>query len=163
MAKTIIQIGFGEKDLDRAISELEQFKQAFLVKCQKLVERLTDHGVDVARVQVAQLNAVYTGELMNSIEGYFSPTYGVGIIKAGATYAAYVEFGTGVVGAQSPHPAPMGWVYDANAHGEKGWVYYNDDIGAYRRTKGFKSRPFMYQTARELERSCERIAREVFG
>lgn len=163
MGKTVIKFSLDEKDIDRAIKEVAKFKREFLKKCEQLVEALTDEGVKIAKLQVAQLDAVYTGELMNSIEGYYSPTYNVGIIKAGAYYAAYVEFGTGVVGGQSPHPNPDGWQYDVNNHGDAGWVYYNDDVGGFRWTKGFKSRPFMYNTARELEKECKKIAQEVFG
>ncbi len=163
MAKTVIKFSLNEKDIDRAIKELQQFKKEFLERCNLLVEALTDYGVEVAKVQVAQLDAVYTGELMNSIEGYYSPTYNVGIIKAGAYYAAYVEFGTGVVGSQSPHPNPDGWQYDINDHGDEGWVYYDDYTGKFRWTRGFKSRPFMYNTARQLEKECKKIVQEVFG
>ena len=163
MAKTVIRFKLNEKDIDRAIREVSQFKKQFLEKCNKLIEVLTDRGEEIAKIQVAQLDAVYTGELMNSIEGYYSPTYNVGIIKAGAYYAAYVEFGTGVVGSQSPHPNPQGWQYDVNGHGDEGWVYYDDDGGKFRWTKGFKSRPFMYNTARQLERECAKIAKGVFG
>lgn len=163
MAKRVITFSLDGQEITRAINELEQFKREFTEKCNLLIEALTDYGVEVARIQVAKLDAVYTGELMNSIDGYYSPTYNVGIIKAGAYYAAYVEFGTGVVGKGSPHPDPQGWQYDINQHGEEGWVYYDDYSGKFRWTKGFKSRPFMYNTARDLERNCKRIAREVFG
>ena len=163
MAKTIIRFSLDRKDIDRAIKELKQFKTEFLKKCNSLVQELTDYGVDVAKVEVTQLDAVYSGELRDSIEGYFSPTTGVGIIRAGALYAVYVEFGTGVVGSQSPHPNPNGYRYDVNAHGDKGWVYYDDGSGEFRWTKGFKSRPFMYNTARQLEKECAKIAVEVFG
>lgn len=163
MAKTVIRFTLDRKEIDRAIRELKQFKTEFLKKCNQLVQELTELGVDIAKVEVTQLDAVYTGELRNSIEGYFSPTTGVGIIKAGAYYAVYVEFGTGVVGKGSPHPNPDGYQYDVNEHGDEGWVYYDDDSGQFRWTKGFKSRPFMYNTARQLEKECKKIATEVFG
>ena len=163
MGRTLIKFKLDEKDIDRAIREVEQFKEEFLEKCDRLIEALTDEGVKIAKIQVKQLDAVYTGELENSIEGYYSPTAHVGIIKAGAYYAAYVEFGTGVVGSKSPHPDPQGWQYDINGHGDKGWVYYDDYSGEFRWTKGFKSRPFMYNTARELEKICKKISEEVFG
>ena len=164
MAKTVIKFTLDRKDIDRAIKELKQFKNEFLKKCNSLVQELTDMGVDIAKVEVTQLDAVYSGELRDSIEGYFDPSTGVGIISTGDTrYAMYVEFGTGVVGSQSPHPNPQSYTYDINAHGDEGWVYYNDDIGEFRWTKGFKSRPFMYNTARQLEKECKKIAQEVFG
>ena len=163
MAKTVIRFSLDQKEIDRAIRELKQFKAEFIGKCNLLVQELTEHGVDVAKLEVTRLDAVYTGELRNNIEGYFSPATGVGIIKAGAYYAVYVEFGTGVVGKGSPHPNPQGYQYDVNSHGDKGWVYYDDDSGQFRWTKGFKSRPFMYNTARQLEKDCKKIAQEVFG
>ena len=163
MAKTVIRFSLNDKDIDRAIKEVKQFEVDFFEKCNRLIEALTDYGVEVAKVKVAELDAVYTGELMNSIEGYYSPTYNVGIIKAGAYYAAYVEFGTGVVGKSASHPNPGDWQYDVNNHGDEGWVYYDDYSGAFRWTKGFKSRPFMYNTARELEKNCGKIAKEVFN
>lgn len=163
MARKVIRFKLDEAEIDRAIREVKVFKTLFLWKCEKLVKALTDEGVEIAKLQVKQLDAVYTGELMNSIDGFYSPTSQVGIIKAGAIYAVYVEFGTGVVGSQSSHPHPNGYQYDINNHGDKGWVYYDKNLDKFKWTKGFKSRPFMYNTARELEKECARIAKEVFG
>ena len=163
MAKKVISFSLDAKEIDRAIKEIKQYEQEFLRKCNLLVKELTDYGVEVAKIQVASLGAIDTGELMNSIDGYYSPTYNVGIIKAGAKYATAVEFGTGVVGSQSPHPNPQDWQYDINQHGDEGWVYYDDGSGKFRWTKGFKSRPFMHNTARQLEKECAKIAREIFG
>ena len=163
MARRVITVKLSEKSIDRAIQRVANFKAEVLEKCNQLVAALTDEGVEIAKVKVQELDAVFTGELMNSISGYYSPTYNVGIIKAGAYYAAYVEFGTGVVGSSSPHPNPDGWQYDVNGHGNEGWVYYDDYSGKFRWTKGYKSRPFMYNTARQLEKECKKIAREVFG
>lgn len=163
MAKTVIRFKLDSDDIDRAIAEVNQFKNEFLEKCDRLVEALVERGAEIAKLEIARLDAIDTGELMNSIDGYFSSESNVGIIKAGTLYAAYVEFGTGVVGAASPHPNPQGWQYDVNNHGDSGWVYYDDGSGQFRWTKGFKSRPFMYNTARQLEKECKKIAREVFG
>ena len=161
MAKTTIKVTLDE--INEAIRQVEQFKTDFLNKCEMLIKELTAEGVKVVKMQIAQLDAIDTGKLLNSIDGYFDSKSGVGIIKADTPYAIYVEFGTGIVGSQSPHPTPNGYRYDVNNHGDKGWVYYDDDSGTFRWTKGFKSRPFMYNTARELEKECARIAVEVFG
>lgn len=163
MSKKVISFSLDKKEIDRAIKEIKQYEQEFLRKCNLLVEKLTEYGAEVAKIQVASLGAFDTGELQNSIGGYYSPSTNVGIIEAGAYYAVYVEFGTGVVGSQSPHPKPQGWQYDVNQHGDEGWVYYDDGSGKFRWTKGFKSRPFMYNTARQLEKECRKIAEGVFG
>ena len=157
------KINLNPREIDRLIKDIKQYKRELTEKVNLLIGELTDYGVEVAKAQVRELGAWYTGELESSIEGYFSPSVGVGIIKAGAPYAVYVEFGTGVVGKSQPHPSPDGWRYDINEHGESGWWYFNDYTGHPQWTKGMPSRPFMYNTARELENACERIAREVFG
>lgn len=156
-------IKLNPKDIGRVIKDIEKYKRELTEKVNLLIEKLTDYGVQVAKAQVRELGAWYTGELESSIEGYFSPSVGVGIIKAGAPYAIYVEFGTGIVGKSQPHPSPDDWRYDINNHGDSGWWYFNDNTGRMQWTKGMPSRPFMYNTARELENACERIAREVFG
>lgn len=85
-------------------------------------------------------------------------------LSLGGDYAIYVEYGTGVVGRDSPHPDPskFGWIYDINNRGEKGWWYpsspndpnptaYMNDLGKWWAwTKGQASRPFMYLTWRWL-------------
>lgn len=128
-----------------------------------LVRKLAERGAEIARIQVASLGAVYSSELLNSIIGIYSEKDRVGIVRAGAPYAIFVEYGTGVVGAGSPHPKPDGWQYDANGHGDEGWWYLNDRDGKVHWTRGYRSRPFMYNTARELEQQLESIAKEVFG
>lgn len=157
------KINLNPREIDRLIKDIKQYKRELTEKVNLLIGELTDYGVEVAKAQVRELGAWYTGELESSIEGYFSPSVGVGIIKAGAPYAVYVEFGTGVVGKSQPHPSPDDWRYDINEHGESGWWYFNDNTGRMQWTKGMPSRPFMFNTARKLEEDCKEIAREVFG
>jgi hypothetical protein len=155
--------GLSPVELNRAIREIQRYKADLNAKVNTLIEALTEYGVKIAKVQVHQLDAWFTGELESSIEGYFNPSTGVGIIKAGSPYAVYVEFGTGIVGARSPHPDPQEWQYDVNAHGESGWWYYNNNDGKTHWTKGMQGRPFMYNTAKELESQCEKIVKELFN
>ena len=100
---------------------------------------------------------------MGSIRGFYDSDRNIGIVRADTTYAVFVEYGTGVVGASNPHPAPDNWRYDVNSHGEKGWVYKSERDGKFHWTKGMPSRPFMYDTIRELERNLDSIASEVFS
>ena len=158
-----ITLDLSTRDINRAIRDLKRYKRELNKKVSLLIETLTDYGVDVAKAQIRELGAWYTGELESSITGYFSPTVGAGVIKAGSPYAVFVEFGTGIVGQTSPHPDPKDWQYDINKHGEDGWIYFNERDGRWHWTKGVESRPFMYNTARELERECMRIAKEVFA
>lgn len=113
-----------------------------------------------------QFPAVYTGELLNSIQSEPGAMISNGsqwIIYTGCEWAPFVEFGTGIIGSGNPHPDPglANWKYDVNGHGEAGWHYYKD--GGWHWTKGMPSRPFMYETGRDLRKIVPKIAKEVFG
>ena len=154
-----IQLELSEQSIDDAIKQVKQYRKDFDTKVSLLVKRLVDEGVAIAKLEVLQLSAFDKGELLNSIDGMMYSDGKSGVIFTGCDHAAYVEFGTGVVGQQSPHPT-MPWAYDVNGHGEAGWHYY--DEGRMRWTKGMPSRPYMYLTASALAKEMTRIAREVF-
>lgn len=166
MAK-VISFSLSSASVGHAIHELEDYID-HVQKCTgELVKRLTEQGVTVASVQVAMLGAVDTGELSDSIDGYYSENTHTGFIYAGAPYAIYVEYGTGIVGSHAQHPGgegwDVGWSYDVNGHGEAGWSYISDRDGKLHWTKGMVSRPFMYETQKELEGMCEDIFNQVFS
>jgi len=159
-----IKFNLSQKSIQSAIKKIERYKETLNRRYLRLVEQLTDRGIKIAKFNVQNLGAFYTGELESSIDGYFSPSLGVGIIYAGSWYAMYVEFGTGIRGQEAQHPksGELGYVYDVNNHGEDGWVYFNDRDGQYHWTDGMPSRPFMYDTVRELDAICEKVAKVVF-
>lgn len=168
MARRKLSAGLSVKGINSLIKELEKYKADITYKCQLLAERLSERGVEIARMKIAEYDAIYTGELLASINNEYG-----GIIQDGARWIVYtdcpwslfVEFGTGIEGMRKPHPDPslVGWKYDVNEHGEKGWFYFKD--GKWHWTKGFPSRPFFFETAQEL-RNAEIIiqtAGEIFG
>ncbi len=62
------------------------------------------------------------------------------------------EYGTGIVGSNSPHPNPtISWVYDKNGHGEKGWKYRKKD-GTYGWTRGLPSKHIFYDVEQEIKK-----------
>lgn len=68
-------------------------------------------------------------------------------------YGVYVEFGTGIVGAEKPHPHP--WNYDINNHGTEGWWYKKDNKRFH--TYGQTSKHFMYDAWLWASRSGKQI------
>lgn len=157
-----VKFGLSPKEIKEAVKQIEKYKQDLNRKLSLLIQALTDRGVEIAKLNVQRLGAVYSGELLESIGGYFSPSLGVGIIYAGAPYAVYVEFGTGIRGKEGQHPlsGDKGWIYDVNGHGEAGWIYPKD--GTFYWTDGMPARPFMYDMTKQLEAECARIAKAVF-
>lgn len=145
-------------------SDLEKYKSDITYKCRLLAERLAEQGVEIARLKVAEYDAIYTGELLASINYEYGSTIQNGakwIVYTDCPWAKFVEFGTGLIGKNSPHPdtSIIGWKYDVNEHGEKGWFYFKD--GEWHWTKGMPSRPFMYETSMELMKVITKTAKEV--
>ena len=119
------------------------------------------------------MGAYYSGELLSGVGGYYSPSLNAGFVKVTSDHVAFVEFGTGVKGQNNPHKngeylAKAAWNYASGPKifttkdGRVGWIYPTDD-GGFRFTEGMESRPFMYETALEIQRDFPRIAKEVFS
>lgn len=171
--KTTITVNLNESDsIKKAVKDLRKYKRRLEKNTRLLVQRLTDMGAEVVRIKIVSMGAYYSGELLSGAMGYYSPTLNAGFVKVESDHAAFVEFGTGVVGQNNPHTngeylSKASWSYASGTKifttkdGKIGWIYPTDD-GGFRFTEGMKSRPFMYETALELQRSFPRIAKEVF-
>lgn len=168
-----IVVRLDPKSIDAAIKELNAYKKEIEEKTKLLVQRLIDEGATVARVKIQSMGAVDNGDLLAGVDGYFSPLLNAGFVRVSSDHVAFVEFGTGVVGQQSPHQngeylSKASWGYATGQKifttkdGKVGWIYPTDD-GGFRFTEGMESRPFMYETALELQRVFPRMALEVFS
>jgi hypothetical protein len=163
-----ITFGLSVQEVNKAISELRKYQSDIDYKCRLLAQRLAEEGVFIARLKIAEYDAIYTTELLQSIKSEYGGVIqhgGKWIVYTGCDYAPYIEFGTGLIGSQSPHPdtSLVNWKYDVNEHGEKGWMYFNDTDGQWHWTQGMQSRPFMYETGKELRLIVKKIAKEIFG
>ena len=156
-----------------AINEVRQYQKDVESKVRLLLQRLTDFGAEIARIKIVGMGAYYSGELLSGVDGYYSPTLNVGFVRVTSDHVAFVEFGTGVKGQNNPHKngeylSLAAWQYAVGPKifttkdGRVGWIYPTDD-GGFRFTEGMKSRPFMYETALEIQRQFPNIVREVFS
>jgi hypothetical protein len=170
--KKVIRVKLSPQGVADAITELQMYKEDIERRIKLLVKKLTELGADIARAKIASYDAVYSGELLQSINGFMDGSRG--IIRVDSKYALFVEFGTGPVGRENPHPLaeasyykeepwytaadgkPMDLIYD--------WTPIETDDGniiyiAY----GQPAKPFMHETALELEAEIPKIIKEVFG
>lgn len=156
------------------IKEVERYKNSLEYKARLLAETLSERGVEIARVNIANYDAIFTGELIQSIHKEYKSSLKNGaifVIKADSEHAVYVEFGTGQMGEEAgyPYPLPTGinWQYNSGKTifqldtGEYGWFYPGDD-GNWYFTMGMPSRPFMYETSKELQLEVVKIATQIF-
>lgn len=174
MAKKKISVEFSQRGIEQLKKELLDYKDTLQYKVDLLAKTLAETGVDVARANVARLDAIFTGELIASIHTEFGGSgNGTAIfyIVADSEHAAYVEFGTGQLGMEGgyPYPFPPGvdWQYNTGktifevSPGQYGW-FYKADNGEWYFTQGMPSRPFMYETSLDLMRLVVKIAKGVF-
>ena len=128
--------------------DIRKYRLELQKKCDEFTRQLAEEGVAIAKANILSEDAIYTGELLNSMN-----------IKPGDVIV------NGAEGKENSHPdtSIIGWKYDVNNHGEKGWFYFKN--GKWHWTKGMPSRPFMYNTASALRNTetITRIARRVFG
>ena len=172
--KTEVLINLNEKgSIGKALRKIRAYKRRVENNTRLLIQKLTDYGVEIAQIKIVSMGAFYSGELLSGVSGYYSPTLNAGFVKVASDHVAFVEFGTGVVGQNSPHKngeylSKAAWNYASGIKifttkdGKVGWIYPTDD-GGFRFTEGMKSRPFMYETALELESKFMQFAKEVFS
>ena len=172
MATTIRFTLFSAKEIEKAKQQLIEYQDDLNEKLDLFVQKLCEKGVEIAKEKVSVHDAIDTGELLNSIdlrEGDIIKNGSQWFIYTDCDYAKFIEFGTGVVGENSPYPTdiPMEWNYASGTHifttkdGRVGWRYFKD--GSWHFTEGQPSKPFLYETALELREQILEVAKEVFG
>lgn len=175
MAKKTLKADLSISSIRNLQKELEKYRDSLTYKCRLLAEKLSERGVEIARVQIADLDAIFTGELLASIHTEYkeSSKYGgVFAIVTDSSHACFVEFGSGQRGEDKPYPysLPQGISWDYNVGktirqnsktGRYYWFYPGQD-GLWHYTEGMPSRPFMFNTSLELQRILVKTAQEVF-
>lgn len=158
--------GLSAKGFRDIAKQIRKYRNDLTDKCEEFVYRMAEEGIALAQLKILDFDAVFSGDLLNSMSLEAGDIVSNGVtyyVYTDCDWAAFVEFGTGVVGKENPHPEANGWKYDINEHGESGWFYFKG--GAWHWTRGMPSRPFMYETGQEL-RDISRIAniaKDVFG
>lgn len=165
MAKKVIKVSATQQGIREAIKQVKQYQSDVEWKTQLLVAKLAEIGVGIAQRNIQAYDAVFSGDLLSSINYRQGTVFQYGAewyVYTDCPWAAFVEFGTGYWGNMQSHPlaGEKGWKYDVNDHGEKGWYYFKN--GAWHWTNGMPARPFMLETAWDLAERVQKIAQEVF-
>lgn len=176
MAKKTLKADLSVSSIRQLQKDLIRYQEYLTNKAAQLAKRLSELGVDIAQVQIADLDAIFTGELIASIHSEYkdSTKYGaIFAVVADSSHAVFVEFGTGQRGEDKPYPYPLpegvSWDYNIGktirqnaVTGRYYWFYPGQD-GKWHYTEGMPARPFMYLTSVELIREVPKIAKEIFG
>ncbi|MCM1276058.1 MAG: hypothetical protein NC299_11965 [Lachnospiraceae bacterium] len=163
-----LKSGLSVGGIQRLINEVERYRKDLKKHTNRMLSDLVSKGAEFAREECP----IRTGELYSSIVGIVDNSEGKGFIRVNCPYAIYVEMGTGIKGANAPHPDKsiigFNFEYDRNGHGVAGWWYPTDEKDPnptkytakngqmYAWTGGMPSRPFMYNAAQKLKDELRR-------
>lgn len=163
MGKTI-RVSLNAASIDRAITELNDYKAGLKSKGKLLCERLAAMGA--TKVSLGYARAAYTGDKDISVSVEESDK-GYRIIAAGES-VAFVEFGAGVkMGGGHPLNGQFGTGPGTYPNGKghwddpNGWYLPKDKGGAH--TYGNPPAMVMYDAGKELREEILRVAKEVFS
>lgn len=172
MKKTVIRFGLSEREIDKAIKELEQYKQELIRKTALLREKVADRIAELAQsgfngaiVDDVLKGGVKTAQVTVSL----SNTDDVSLVIANGEDAIWVEFGAGVYhngsAGSSPHPegSELGFTIGGYGKGmgkKEVWGYYEGN--ELRLTHGTPAVMPMYNAVKTVCDEIANIAREVF-
>lgn len=174
MAKRVIRFGLDVTDINRAIREVDKFKQDFRNKVDTYRKRIAEEIAVQASLNFG--NAVVDDVIHGSprrpdVKVSVSERGDIAVIVADGEDAVWCEFGSGVyhngsVGS-SPHPNGSNLGFTIGSYGKgygkkQAWGYY-DESGELVITRGTPATMSLYNAAQEVLRKSVEIAREVFG
>lgn len=146
-----------KKSLEEAIKNLNRFKEAY----SKGIDNAVKYATETMYNKV--LEYCYANGISNhtsQIEWEYDDNTKTGRVWTNDMVIIFNEMGTGITGANNPHPNPDGpfksWKYDVNEHGEKGWRYPKED-GTFGWTRGLPSRHMFYDAFNDIKNEIGNI------
>lgn len=173
MGKKVIRIELTTQSINKALRELERYKQDFMRKVELLRQRVAEQ---LAKEAESGFNGAIVDDLVKGeariaqVNVTVDDRGTVTAVVADGEDAVWVEFGAGVYyngsPGSSPHPrgAELGFTIGNYGKGngkKKVWGFYED--GELRLTHGTPAKMPMARAVITVCQDMEKIAREVFG
>lgn len=175
MGKKVIRINLSEKDIDRAIKELEQYKREIIRKTELLRTKIAERIANLAQsgfngAVVDDLTEESGGARKAEVQVSIDERENVSVVIAAGEDAVWAEFGAGVyhngsVGS-SPHPKGQELGLTIGGYGKgmgkrQVWGFYED--GELKLTHGAPATMPMYNAMKIVCDEIVAIAKEVFN
>ena len=162
------EISLGVKEINGLIRELERYNRKLDKAANRIVRELALEAKNDMTVALASI-VDKDGNVRASVRGksYENPA----TISLTGDQAAYLEFGTGIIGALNSHDlaAEVGWQYGAGSHyrtfknGMVGWVYYDNSRRHYRVTRGIPAQNIVFNAARNTRYRIKDVVKGALG
>ncbi len=163
-------------NVDEVIRNLELFNMNLQIGLKGKTEELGKYCKDTAKANVLSYDKDPTNsELVRSgiqlfLEGTISG-YSKAIIEAGHKDSKFYEYGTGIVGSETPHPESekAGWLYNlstpykriSSVTGQEGW-FHKFPVGV-RFTSGQPASAFMFKAYYSTKAKANALLKECFN
>ena len=156
-------------------SIIDEIKRDLKKDVDKLGKQLLQRVCEIF-VEIAKNNLLASGyNVDNLVDNIVARPYGDNKYRIGIRNNSekpimyFLEFGTGVVGRDNPHPeaSQIGWQYLMNQHKSKngnplnGWYYYDEERDEWVFTRGLKAVSYLYDTLQQMPQIIEQAKKEI--
>ena len=178
MAKKVFKADLSVKGIEALKSQLLQYKDNLPIKCEKLVSRLLQSGVEVSQAKISESPLGKYVTVTTNISADKMGCKGIllakGAVKEQEGYAPFsillaIEFGAGVHFNPTPNPLissefPYGvGTYPGQTHAYQDmWWYWDENTQEWKPTHGVKATMPMYSADMYIIQNVVKIAKEVF-
>ena len=179
MAKKVFKADLSVKGIEALKSQLLQYKDNLPIKCEKLVSRLLQRGVEVSRSKISESPLGKYVTVTTNISADKMGCKGIllakGAVKEQEGYAPFsillaIEFGAGVHFNPTPNPLissefPYGvGTFPGQTHAYQDmWFYWDENTQEWKPTHGIKATMPMYNADMEIIQNVVKYAKEVFA
>lgn len=179
MAKKVFKSDLSVKGIEAIKSQLLQYKDSLPIKCEKLVSRLLQSGVEVSKTKISESPLGKYVTVTTNISAYKMGCKGIllakGAVKEQEGYAPFsillaIEFGAGIHFNPTPNPLissefPYGvGTFPGQTHAyEDMWFYWDENTQEWKPTHGVKATMPMYNADMEIIQNVVKFAKEVFA
>ena len=178
MAKKVFKADLSVNGIEALKSQLMQYKDSLSIKCEKLVSRLLQNGVEVSQ---ARINESPLGKYVTVTTNISADKMGCkgillakGEVKEQEGYAPFsillaIEFGAGIHYNPTPNPNADKFglgvgTFPGQVHAfEDTWFYWDENSQEWKPTHGVKATMPMYSADMEIRQNVVKYAKEVFG
>ena len=173
MGKKVISFGLSEKEIDRVLRELADYKQEIIRKTELLRDKVAERLAEEAKTGFSGAvvdDLVKGGQKFAQVDVSVDNRGSVTVVVASGEDAVWVEFGAGVYHngspGSSPHPngAELGMTIGGFGKGngkKEVWGFYED--GELKLSRGTPARMPMARAVTTVCNEIKEIAKEVFG
>lgn len=157
--------------IQRAIKELEAYKQSLRSKSDIFVEKLALLGVPVIDERIAQAAGDSDKSHYTHIKIRSFGDYSEAVLEVQGKDILFLEFGAGIhyntAAGTSPHPKGAEFGYTIGSYGlgqgAKDYWFYTADTGESIMSHGTQATMPMYSAEMEIIDKIHKIAKEVFN